>query len=554
KPVRRRIKNIDVYEINLGNRLLLLTASKGHVFDLTVRDGKWGVKEERGRFIPVYDTIKYCTKCSEQTTEPFCSKCKGKPDVDKISVVEALRELGLEINEVLIASDPDTEGEKIGWDVGVVLKPYQMNMRRMEFHEVTKWAFLEALENPREVDENLVKAQIVRRVADRWVGFSLSQHLWRVFGKHWLSAGRVQTPVLGWVIERYDQSKQRVGIVSVDTEVGKFSFRIEDLRLFNSLIPDKVKVKVEGFGVKEKNPHPPFNTGELLREANAVLGLSAEKVMNLAQELFENGFITYHRTDSTRVSTAGMGVAKEYITERFGSEFVKLRPWGEGGAHECIRPTRPVDSEGLRTLVSVSGSTSRMTENHYNLYDLIFKRFIASQMVPAKVRSVTLKIKLLPADVEVEEERIVEVVEPGWSLFIPLKVEPLGFELREGETYYFEVVSYRKKRIPKVLPYTQGELVEEMRKRGIGRPSTYAKIVETLLSRGYVVERNRRLYPTAMGRKVYGYLVDKFPEYTSEEFTRKLEELMDMVEEGKADYQEIIKSLKPVLKFAGVDI
>ena len=150
RPVRRRVLDVDAYEINIGNKVLLLTASKGHVFDLTVRDGIWGVKEEEGRYIPVYDTIKYCTKCGEQTTEEQCSKCSGKPDVDKLTTVKALRDLALEIDEVYIASDPDTEGEKIGWDVGTVLKPYQKNMKRMEFHEVTKWAFLNALENPRD--------------------------------------------------------------------------------------------------------------------------------------------------------------------------------------------------------------------------------------------------------------------------------------------------------------------------------------------------------------------------------------------------------------------
>ncbi len=553
RPVRRRVNDVDAYEINIGNKLLLLTASKGHVFDITVRDGIWGVKEEGGRFIPVYDTIKYCTACNEQTTEPYCTKCEGRPDVDKITVVEALRELGLEIDEVYIASDPDTEGEKIGWDVGTVVKPYQMKMKRMEFHEVTKWAFMEALENPRDVDENLVKAQIVRRVADRWVGFSLSQHLWKVFKKNWLSAGRVQTPVLGWVIERYQESKERVGVITVETAAGKFSFKVEDVKRLKKIAADKLKLKVLKVERVEKNPRPPFNTGELLKEASDRLGLSAERVMEIAQDLFESGFITYHRTDSTRVSTAGMGVAKEYISERFGAEFVKLRPWGEGGAHECIRPTRPLDVDALRTLVSVSGSTARMTKDHFRVYDLIFRRFMASQMVPVEVEKVEVELKLLPEELTAEEEFVTKIVKDGWNLIWPLETEELPFEPKEGESYYFEVESVTRRTVPKVFPYTQGELVEEMRRRGIGRPSTYAKIVQTLLDRHYVVERGRFLYPTKLGIEVYNYLSQNFPEYTSEEFTRKLEELMDMVEKGEADYQEIIRELKPVLKFAKID-
>ncbi|WP_456456655.1 reverse gyrase [Thermovibrio sp.] len=553
KPVRRRVKEIDAYEINIGDKLLLLTASKGHVFDLTVRDGVWGVEEEDGRFITVYDTIKYCTKCNEQTTEPYCSKCEGKPDIDKFSVVSALRELALEIDEVYIASDPDTEGEKIGWDVGTVLIPYQKNLKRMEFHEVTKWAFLEALQEPREVDENLVKAQIVRRVADRWVGFSLSQNLWKVFKKNWLSAGRVQTPVLGWVIDRFNESKEKIGLLTVNTGIGTFSFKLEDLEAFQKLSPDKLKVKVVSVKEVEKNPKPPFNTGELLKEASDTLKLSADRVMEIAQDLFESGFITYHRTDSTRVSTAGMGVAKEYISEKFGAEFVKLRPWGSGGAHECIRPTRPLDVDGLRTIVSVSGSSAKMTQDHFKVYDLIFRRFMASQMVPVVVEQAQLLLKLLPSDLEEEESFTVRVLKDGWNLVVPLEVKELPLKLKEGETFYFDVLSYSKRKIPKVYPFTQGELVEEMRKRGIGRPSTYAKIVQTLLDRKYVVERGRYLYPTRLGIQVYSYLTENFPEYTSEEFTRKLEELMDKVEKGEADYQEIIRSLKPVLRFAQVN-
>ena len=554
RPVRRRVNDVDAYEINLGDKLLLLTASKGHVFDLTVRDGIWGVKEEKGRFIPVYDTIKICTPCGEQTTEPYCTKCDGKPDVDKLTVIAALRELALEIDEVYVASDPDTEGEKIGWDVGTVLKPYQMELRRMEFHEVTKWAFMEALREPRDIDESLVKAQIVRRVADRWVGFALSQHLWRVFGKRWLSAGRVQTPVLGWVIERAEESKEKVGLITVKTEAGEFSFRIEDLSRFKSLTPRELLLKVASVREVEKNPRPPFNTGELLKEASDSLNLSADRVMEIAQELFESGFITYHRTDSTRVSAAGMAVAREYISEKFGSQFVKLRPWGEGGAHECIRPTRPLDAYALRTLITVSGSTASLSDEHFKVYDLIFRRFMASQMVAFVGQEVELILSLPPLREEFREELLVKIVKDGWNLIEPVKVRELPIELKEGALYTFPVLNYQKREVPKLYPYTQGELIEEMRRRRIGRPSTYAKIVQTLLDRKYVVQRGKFLYPTKLGVEVYTYLRENFPHYTSEEFTRELEELMDRVERGEVDYQEVIRELKPVLKFAKVEL
>ncbi len=550
KPTRRKIKGLDVYEINVGKKLILLTASKGHVFDLTISDGIWGVKEEEN-FVPVYATIKVCSKCGEQTTEPVCPKCKTPPDSDKMEIIKALREISLEADEILIASDPDTEGEKIGWDVGISVKPYQRNLKRMEFHEITKRAFMEALENPRNVDENLVKAQIVRRIADRWMGFSLSQHLWKTFDKNWLSAGRVQTPVLGWVIERYEKSKEKVGKLTVRTDAGTFTFTVSDKSL-KDLSCQKLKLKVVDSLVQEKSPPPPYNTGELLRDADLVLGFSAEKTMAIAQELFEAGFITYHRTDSTRVSSFGIGVARQYISENFPQDFFSPRHWGEGGAHECIRPTRPLDANGLKTSLAVSGASLSITRDHLRLYDLIFRRFIASQMKPLKLKVLKVLLKVIPDEIVEEAELPVSIVEDGWNKVGYIKLSSLSVDLEKGKEYYFDIKEVEKKKVPKVYPFTQGELVEEMRKRGIGRPSTYAKIVQTLLDRRYVVQRGKFLYPTSLGRKVYEYLSTTFPEYSSEDFTRKLEELMDKVERGEENYQEVIKAFTVFLELKEV--
>jgi reverse gyrase len=172
-------------------------------------------------------------------------------------------------------------------------------------------------------------------------------------------------------------------------------------------------------------------------------------------------------------------------------------------------------------------------------------------MVPATVGKVTLLLKLLPAELEKEESIVTKVLKDGWNLILPeIEVRELPVEPKEGEKEYLKVEKVEKRLIPKALPYTQGELVEEMRRRGIGRPSTYAKIVQTLLERRYVVERGNRLYPTKLGEEVFNYLRERFPHWTSEEFTRELEKLMDLVERGEADYQQIIASLKPVLRFA----
>jgi len=548
KPTRRRVGEIDAYEINTGDRLLLITASKGHIFDLTVKEGLWGVEEEEGRHIPVYATIKVCTPCNEQTTQEQCQKCNAKPDIDKITIVSALRELSLEVDELFVASDPDTEGEKIGWDGATVITPYQKNIKRMEFHEITKRAFMEALKNPRDIDESLVKAQIVRRVADRWIGFALSQHLQKAFGKRWLSAGRVQTPVLGWIIEREKESRVKIGIVRAKTEIGEFTFRLEDAERLKSIRGKELRIAVKEAKEEEKNPKPPFNTGELLKEASDRLGLSADRAMELAQELFESGFITYHRTDSTRVSSAGIGVAREYIYEKFSPEFFRPRSWGEGGAHECIRPTRALDREGLKSLIALSGSSAKIEEEHLSLYELIFKRFIASQMRAVLLLSAALEIELLPERIRDEREFPLKVLKEGWNLVEPIEVRELPIEPKRGSEIKVAILELSKEKAPKVYPYTQGELVEEMRRRKIGRPSTYAKIVQTILERRYAVQRGKFLHPTKLGVEVYNYLSQKFPKYTSEEFTRELEGLMEKVEKGEADYQKLLSQFKEITK------
>ncbi|WP_456397187.1 reverse gyrase [Desulfurobacterium sp.] len=541
-PIRRRVGIIDAYEVNAGDRLFIITASKGHVFDLTIKDGVWGVISEDGFFVPVYGTIKRCSRCGYQGVEPFCPRC-GKPmDVDKMEVISALRLLSLEVDEIFVASDPDTEGEKIGWDIALSLRPYQTNIKRAEFHEITRKAFREAVSNPRVIDENLVKAQIVRRVADRWVGFSLSQNLQKYFGKKWLSAGRVQTPVLGWVVKREEESKRKKTVLEIYTPKGIFDFDVNGIKELNNL---KLQYKIFEKETADRIPPPPFNTGEMIKTASFELDFSAEKTMSLAQELFESGFITYHRTDSVRVSSAGISVARDFILERFGEEFFKPRKWGEGGAHECIRPVRPMSPETFRASISVTGDF--LSGEHVKLYDIIFRRFIASQMIPFSIEVFKVLLKVLPLGIEEEREFYGRVLKDGWNLILPVSLPRFPFNSDRGE---IPVKKFDIKKVPIVYPFTQGELVEEMRMRGVGRPSTYAKIVQTLLDRKYVIEKGKFLYPTSLGKEVFTYLSTRFGNYVSESFTRELEKLMDMVEEGKADYQTVIKKFKEVLRFA----
>ncbi len=318
-----------------------------------------------------------------------CPRCGSTNVRDALENVVAMREIAQEVDEILIATDPpDTEGEKIAWDIRNVLAPYTPNIKRIEFHEVTRPAIMKAIQEARDVNENRVNAQIVRRIEDRWIGFELSQELQRVFESYNLSAGRVQTPVLGWIIERYKEFTESevyfLGLtlengLQVTIELGKDGKDVEP--------PEYVIVEEVQLEERELNPAPPYTTDAMLKDASTFLKLSAPETMRLAQDLFELGLITYHRTDSTHVSNTGIEVAKEYITQELGENYFKPRPWGgEEGAHEAIRPTRPIDTGRLMQLIrdGIIQLSRNLTRNHYRLYDMIFRRFMTSQMTPSE--------------------------------------------------------------------------------------------------------------------------------------------------------------------------
>ncbi len=689
KPSVRVIGPLKVYEVSTGDYILLIAASGGHVYDLvkplkpqeritsdwlldelsgstTLFDWATAVNSygvlvaSRGasRYLPVYAPLARCLICGHQwapdpaTYNPVkgprklrCPIC-GSPFVKSSwDIVEALRDIATEVDLVLIGTDPDTEGEKIGWDLANLITVFNTNRLRVEFHEITRKAILNAIRNPRDFDENLVKAQIVRRVEDRWIGFSLSPILWTDFWPKFcmmtlerklekklkellksglsrekarkvleklreemirqcsrpnynLSAGRVQTPVLGWIVERsLHYEFEKIPFYRLRFTSAKASFEIEvkatdidaklkdvmskireaieesvrdarmkDLIEIRRKLLDLMKekrriikelsaalrrgeakaiVEVVEEKVEELKPLPPYTTDSMLAEAAERLGMSAPEAMRIAQDLFELGLITYHRTDSIRVSDAGIAVAREYLKEVYGedklSEIFVPRTWGTGGAHEAIRPTRPIDAERLRRLIEegIIQLARPLTRRHYELYNLIFRRFIASQMKPAKVRIQRARIKIMIAGREsvLEEERVVDVIDPGFlNVYELVKVMP---RLEPGEYSLEKLVKVLKRSI--MPPMTQAEAVKMMRSRGIGRPSTYAKIIETLLRRGYVISLKKGLLrATAKGVGVYGYLYENFKELVSEETTRSLQEAMDAIERGEQDYQEVL--------------
>jgi reverse gyrase len=547
KPSVRRIKSVFIYEIPMENNLLSVCASLGHVFDLSRKIGIFGIIKDNNHFYPVFNTIKIDKINKEQFVDE--EEIRNRDEIfDKAEIIEVLRTLSFCADQVFIASDPDAEGEKIAYDLYINLKPFQPNIKRLEFHEVTAKALRSALENPQEINIARVKAQLARRVADRWVGFSLSQQLWKVFKKSRLSAGRVQTPVLGWIIERAELAKQYKYRISFSLNGYKLSLEIEDKALAKKILeelPKNLEIKVLRYFEDELSPPPPYTTDTVLEDAFHFFRFSSSYTMQLLQELFELGLITYHRTDSTRISETGRyQVAKPYITQTLGEEYFYPREWFSEGAHEGIRPTRPWDLAEIKLRVAHGLLTFKNPKDSFKLYDIIFRRFMASQTRKTKVLKGTFEFKL--PSYSWEEDLILDIKEPGYEYFW---TKPQIFKLKES--LYPENIQYSK--VPKVFLYNQGTLIQEMKKRGLGRPSTYAEIVSTLLQRYYVYElKNGSLVPTPLGKEVYNYLKSNYSEYVSEEFTRELEKFMDEVEEGKRDWEEICFKLLPLLNFLNI--
>jgi len=524
KPSVKIYGSIIAYEIPTEKFILIVTACLGHVVDLSTDRGFYGV-EIGEDFVPIYSSIKRCKKCNYQyTSEGACPKCGSNDILDSKDRIEDIRKLASQAGLVIIGTDPDAEGEKIAWDIHNFVSPLA-EVKRAEFHEVTARAIREALQNLRDIDLNRVKAQIVRRIEDRWIGFTLSHKLWEKFNKTNLSAGRVQTPVLGWIIEQENKYRKRrkVNILpELDIEVeGDFDKEVD------------VEVILSSDREELRSPLPPHTTDELLRDASRILKLSSGETMKLAQDLFENGLITYHRTDSNRVSDVGLRIAREYLGDDFQG-----RRWGTGadeGAHECIRPTRAWDRYMLQRMIYERViSPENITKKHLALYDLIFKRFMASQCRDFTVRVKSYLIKIDGR--EIEDERIVAASGRAFDLYrnVHLKREiPVGKYRTRVETRF----------VPEGYPYTQADVVKLMKERGLGRPSTYATILEKLFERKYIYERNRLLFSTSLGKRVNHYLNSRYRDFVSEDRTRVLYRKIDEIEEGKLDYRDALREM-----------
>ena len=509
---------------------------------------------------------------------------------DKIKVVEELKKLAKKSDTVWLASDEDREGEAIAWHLQEVLHLDPKKTKRIVFHEITKNAIMEAVERPRAVDMNLVNAQQARRVLDRLVGFEVSPILWKKV-KPALSAGRVQSVAVRLIVEREREviafqaaSSYRVNALFEPLDKGeKFTLKADLNERFASEKQAQAfleKCVAADFSIQsiekkpaKKSPAPPFTTSTLQQEASRRFGFSVSQTMSVAQRLYEAGLITYMRTDSTNLSKLALGAAHKTIEETFGAEYCKTRQYatkskGAQEAHEAIRPTY-MENTGIDG-----------TAQEKKLYDLIWKRTVASQMADAQLEKTTVNIKVSTAPqlfqatgevilfdgflkvyMETSDEDNEEKVDSG--LLPPLKEKQL---LQAREITATERFAQRPPR------YTEASLVKKLEELGIGRPSTYAPTISTIVQRGYVMKEDRpgversytqlklakgnigkkilaeitgaeksKLFPSDIGILVNDFLVEHFKDILDYGFTAKVEEEFDEIAEGKLQWNNMLK-------------
>lgn len=556
KPVARRIGDLNVYTIpaKIGGDVVEfnIVATRGHIFDLTTQEGVGlhGVILGDSHIHPVYTYIRKCRLCGTQfLDQDKCPRCGSVIYSDSRQVVNILRKIALEVDEVYIATDPDIEGEKIAFDVYIAVKPFNKNIWRIELHEITLQELIKALEHKREINRQLVEAEMYRRVFDRLVGFTLSSRLQEIYGSRNLGAGRVQTPVLGLVISRHREY--------LNGRCKKIVYRVKNPVEYNiSICIDKpsreLLERYQGFKrlvfqkiqdeIVVEQPRPPYTTDEFLADASRI-GLPVDIAMKIAQELFEAGLITYHRTDSTFISNIGLGIAREYLESKGLNDYFKPSHWGEPGAHEAIRPVYPLDPERLLQAIDegLVQVVIPLTNLHLKVYDLIFRRFIASQMKPFK--AVKSRFKVLAGSDEIAViEVYTGILENGFNLIQSVKVYDSLRSIDVFEALVEETYIHDSSRVPL---YSEGDLVALMKRLGIGRPSTYSKIIASNRRHGYIIEsrKKRKLIPTKKGIMVYEYLRSNYPYLVSVETTRAMEEVIDKISRGEIDGYTAIQDL-----------
>jgi len=517
-----------------------LEASLGHIRDLPSKE--LGVTENE-EFIPTYVII---------------------PGKEK--VVTKLQKVAAQVDVVYLAPDPDREGEAIAWHIAEVIKDQNPNFSRIQFNEITKPAVLAALRSPRRLDEKLFNSQQARRILDRLVGYKISPILWKKV-KRGLSAGRVQSVALRLIVEKerdrykfkpeeywsfkaYLKTKEHeleAELSKIKNKKAKITNADQAQELKNYLGQQSfVLTKVEQKEQK-RQPKPPFITSTLQQEANIRFNFPASRTMRIAQRLYEGvelgdkgtvALITYMRTDSVRIAKQAQDSAREWIKTNLGPEYCPPRPKqyktksSAQDAHEAIRPVDPtLTPEKVKTY---------LPGEQFKLYSLIWERFMASQMVPAIILATTFYIE---AGNTLWQTKGEQIKFPGFlqiysgatlkETFLP--------DLPTGTHFELKKLDAKQKFTQPPARYSEATLVKKMEELGIGRPSTYATIISTLLERNYVNQENKQLIPTELGLAVCDLLVEHFPTLLDVNFTAQMEEKLDLIALGKKDWQEVLK-------------
>ncbi len=542
-----KVKTIKKF---LGSNYEVL-ASNGHVRDLP--KSRLGVDVEHD-YEPKYITI------------------RGKGDI-----LAALRKAEKKADKVYLATDPDREGEAISWHLAEALKLDETKKMRITFNEITKSAVKESLKHARPIDMDLVDAQQTRRILDRMVGYRISPLLWQKV-KRGLSAGRVQSVALRIIGDREDEINAFIpeeywtldAMLAVPGEkkplAAKFYGKDKKLAIGSAEQMDELKKALEHAsyvveevkkGERVKKAPAPFTTSTLQQEAANVLNFSTQKTMRLAQQLYEGvelkgsgtvGLITYLRTDSTRISEEADAAARVYIEEQYGAEYVAERVAAANDgkkiqdAHEAIRPT-----DLSRTPAEMKESLGR---DQFRLYQLIWKRFAASRMTPARYETTAVRIGAAGYRFNASASRL--VFEGFRSVYtesedtkeennvITGKIEP-GMELKLSE------LDSRQHFTQPPAHYTEASLVRALEEKGIGRPSTYAPTITTIIARRYVTKENKNLYMTELGEVVNNIMKDAFPSIVDVNFTANMESLLDSIGEGKIHWKTVVENFYPDL-------
>lgn len=523
-----KAKTIEKYLSEIGEYRVV--ASVGHVRDLP-KNQKKAIDIEKG-FVPNYEV----------------SKGKEK-------VISEIKSLAKKADEVLLATDPDREGEAIAWHLkeAIGLK----SSKRIVFNEITKEAIQEAINHPREIDMNLKEAQEARRVLDRLFGYGLSGLIWKKV-RYGLSAGRVQSPALRIIMEREREIRAFIPedfwVITADLKSKDITFTAtcaeepRDKKEVDRILEEGKKGDWIIKDIKEtkakRSPYAPFITSTLQQAASTRLGYSPSRTMQLAQKLYEAGHITYMRTDSTNLSQQALGQIASVVEKKYGKDHLEFRVYGKKSkgaqeAHEAIRPS------------NINKENAGMTEEQKRLYNLIWSRTVSSQMIDAQLLRTkiisNIKSDSIP-DFNVNGQRTLSL---GW-----MKADPIARseetevpQVKTGEDLDLVEIQDEAKQTQPPSRYTEAGLIKELEKRGIGRPSTYASILRTLNERGYVEKQGRTLLPTDTGDVVSSFVEQHFDKYISDDFTSNMESELDEIAEGKATYKKTLTDFyKPFIK------